>query len=277
MKHRTANLVIVSDLHAGCRMGLCPPGPIPLDDGGTYHYSPLQAQLWRWWLAFWAWVPRITHGEPYSVLVNGDSVDGVHHNSTTQISHNLSDQARIAHAILAPVAKRARRFYMVRGTEAHVGPSGVEEERLAEALGAVPNTAGQFARHELWIQVGTWLVHCAHHVGTTGRTHYESSAPMGELAEAYADAGRWGRRPPDCVVRSHRHRHIKVDVAAARGSNLSVVTPGWQLKTPYAYRIAGGRSSQPQLGGIIIRQGDEEPHERHWVRSLTPPKPERLA
>ena len=36
------------------------------------------------------------NNEPYAVLINGDSLDGVHHNSTTQISHNLGDQAFIA-------------------------------------------------------------------------------------------------------------------------------------------------------------------------------------
>ena len=98
-KKRCNNLIIVSDTHCGCKLGLCPPYPMPLDDGGTYTISKVQRKLWAWWQEFWDdWVPRVTKGEPYAVVTNGDTLDGVHHGSTTQISHNLGDQANIAEA-----------------------------------------------------------------------------------------------------------------------------------------------------------------------------------
>jgi MFS family permease len=59
--------------------------------------------MWSLWREFWdVWVPEVTKGEPYDLVHNGDVIDGVHHGSTTQISHNIEDQLRIAEAVLGP-------------------------------------------------------------------------------------------------------------------------------------------------------------------------------
>lgn len=263
------NLVVVSDLHCGCRLGLCPPGGARLDGGGHYRPSSIQRAVWSWWREFWnRWVPKACHREPYAVLVLGDTLDGVHHGSTSQISHNLADQADIAYRILAPVGKACGgRLYMLRGTEAHVGPSGAEEERLAERLMAVPDQDGRHARWEVWIRLGKGLVHATHHIGTTGSQAYESTAVMRELAEAYTEAGRWRHRPPDVLIRGHRHRHIEVRVPTSLGYGIAFTAPAWQLKTPYCFRVAGARQSMPQIGGSVVRQGDSDLYTRHWVRS----------
>ena len=268
---RVNNVVVVSDLHCGCGLALCPP-TVQLDIAGTYKASKLQRVVWQWWQEFWhEWVPMVTHGEPYAVVVNGDSVDGRHHGSVTQISQNLDDQRSIARTVLDPVVQLCEgRLYMVRGTEAHVGPSGENEETLASELNAVPDKLGHCARFDLWLEVGKrrGLCHFAHHIGTTGRTHYESSALMGELGEEYANAARWERKRPDVVVRSHRHRHIEVRVPTNRGYGIVFTTAGWQLKTPFTYRLPGGRVTEPQIGGSVIRYGDQDLYTRHWVKEL---------
>lgn len=264
------NLVVISDTHCGCQMGLCPDDPQQMDGGGEYKSSALQKKVWSMWREFWdEWVPSVTHGEPFAVVHNGDAVDGVHHGSTTQISHNLKDQGEIAYNCLREVVSRCQgRYYHIRGTEAHVGKSGQEEERLAKALGAVPDDNGNYARWEMWARVGRGLVHLTHHIGTTGRTHYESSAVMGEIGEAFVESGRWGDEFPDIIVRSHRHRNIKIEIPTKKGVTIGIVTPAWQIKTPYVYKIPGGRQSQPQLGGIVIRCGDEDVFTRAKVWNL---------
>ena len=265
------NLIVISDTHAGCRLGLCPPTPITLDSGGTYTASAFQQQMWALWREFWdVWVPDVTRGEPFDVVHNGDAVDGRHHNSTTQISHNLEDQARIAELALRPVVAQCHasggRYYHIRGTEAHVGQSGENEERLARNLGAVPNAEGQHARFDLWKRVGpSCLVHLLHHIGTTASAAHEASAVNAELTAEYVEAARWHREPPDFIVRSHRHRSIAVDLNSAKGYAAAIVTPAWQGKTPWVYKIPGGRLSEPQFGGVLIRQGDEEFYYRRKV------------
>jgi hypothetical protein len=269
MKRPVNNLIVVSDLHCGCQLGLCPP-EVTLDEGGTHHHSRLQAVVWGWWQEFWrAWVPDVCRGEPYAVAINGDTLDGVHHGATTQISHNLADQAKIAEAVLRPVVKACGgRFYMIRGTEAHVGPSGAQEEELARHLGAIRDEDGRSARYELWVAVGGGLVHLAHHIGTTGSMAYETTALCKEYSEACAEAGRWGLRAPDVVVRSHRHRHAETRVPQADGYGICCVTPGWQLRTPFAFRMPGGRQATPQVGGTLVRCGDEDVFTRHRVWNI---------
>ncbi len=252
------NLIVVSDTHCGCRVGLCPPGKVRLDDGGTYEASTLQRKVWRHWRQFWSeWVPEVTHGEPFAVVINGDSMDGVHHGAVSQVSQNLADQVAIAEKALRPVAEQCDgHFYMIRGTEAHVGKSGQEEERLARLLGAVPDDEGRAARWEMFAEVGPGYIDIAHHIGTTSSAAYESSALAREMVSSFVEAGRWRQRMPDVLVRSHRHRHYEVKAPASGGNIRVVTTPGWQLKTPFVYRT-GFRKAPPQLGGILVRFNDE--------------------
>ncbi len=272
-KHTTNNLVVVSDLHSGCKLGLCPPEPQQLDGGGTYNSSKFQKKMWAFWREYWdQWVPTVTRGEPYDIVVNGDVIDGVHHHSTTQISHNIQDQLLIAERCLSNEIAKCKalggKYYHVRGTEAHVGQSGIYEEQLARMLGAEPNDDGQYARFDLWKRVGNALCHLLHHVGTTGSAAHESSAVNAELTAEYVEAARWKREAPQYIVRSHRHRSIAVDLNCADGYAAAIVTPAWQGRTPFAYKIPGARLQEPQVGGIIIRQGDEEHFYRRKVWSF---------
>ena len=272
------HLVVVSDLHVGCQLGLCPPDGAAIAEGGYYKPSPFQKKIAKMWHSFWYdYVPRITKGDAYDVVVNGECVDGVHHNAVTQWSHDLADQAAASLKILRPIRKLCKgKFYIIRGTEVHSGQSGQWDEWIARELGAEPTKAGQYSRYELWKLVGKGLVHLTHHIGGTGSSAYESTAVYKELVEAYVEAGRWGDRPPDVIVRSHRHRHFSVEVATGGGKATSVVTPGWQGKTPFAHRIAGARQSQPMFGGIVLSWSRKEKfiYERHQVWRLERDAPE---
>ena len=267
--------IVISDTHCGCSFGLCPPTPIQLDAGGTYCASPLQQKMWSWWEEMWTeWIPVVTRDEPYVLVVNGDALEGRHHNSITQISQSLVDQRHIAMEIFAPIVDKIGRdrLYWVRGTEAHVGQSGENEEILAESLGAVKDDSGNSARNGLWLQLGGdngMLIHCLHHIGSSSSTAYETSALMREFSESLVESARWNLKPPQVVVRSHRHRFSEIKVPTAHGDGICVTTPCWQLPTPFTYRIAGGRNSLPQFGGILCRLGDEEGYTRHWIRGIT--------
>lgn len=272
------NVIVVSDLHCGCKLGLLHASGIKLDDGGPYLPSENGMAVWALWTEFWGeWVPRVTKGEPFAVVLNGDLMDGVHHGSTTQISHNLDDQKRIALAVLEPVRDACEgRLYIVRGTEAHAGQSAVDEETIARELGAIPNDQGQHARWDLRLRMDGKLIHFLHHIGSTGSNAYEATAVNKELTEEYNEAARWGREVPYCIVRSHRHRHIEIRVPTSNGYGIAMVTPGWQRKTPFAWKIPGARLAEPQFGGSLIRLGDEELYTRHKVWSLEPTKAEVL-
>lgn len=266
------HIVVVSDIHCGCQMALCPPDGAEQDGGGMYMPSKFQTALYNLWRHFWDKdVPRLTEGEPYDIVINGECIDGVHHNSVTQWSQNLTDQMKASVKLLMPEVKKCKgRLFVIRGTEAHCGKSGQYDEEVAKQLGAVPSSSGQYSRYELWKNLGNGLIHFTHHIGATGSSAYESTAVYKELVEAYVEAGRWNQRAPDCVVRSHRHRHFNVEVATGNGKALSIVTPGWQGKTPFVHKIAGGRSTQPQFGGVVLSWSRSEGfiYERHSVWRL---------
>jgi len=274
-KQKINNLIVISDLHCGCQFGLCLPS-VYIDGGGTYVYSAIQADIYKRWDEFWeVWVPQVTKGDPFAVVCNGDAIDGSHHGSTTQISHNLTDQAKIACDLLKPVVELCEgRYYHIRGTEAHVGQSGQEEERLAMELGSIPDSDGRYARWELWLEVGVGLVHLSHHIGTAGSLGYETSAVHKELEQSFVEAARWGNRHPDVIVRSHRHRNVETRIQTAHGFATACTTAGWQAKTPFVYKIAGGRQTLPQIGGTLVRSGDEDVFTRHRLWNLTRPKTE---
>lgn len=266
------NLIVISDTHIGSQQGLCPPSGARLDGGGIYKPSKEQLWIWKRWEEFWnVWVPKVTRGEPYGIVINGDAIDGIPHNSKEQISYNIADQTALAEKLFKPLVRRSKgEFYIVRGTEAHVGKSGEYEERLAKSLSAKPNEKGQYARYDLWKKVGDkCLVHLLHHIGTTSSNAYEATAVNKELTEEFNEAARWRETPPDIIIRSHRHRHIKISIPTRVGSAIAEVTPGWQDKTAFVWKIAGGRLAPPQFGGIIIRQGDEEFYTRSKVWALS--------
>lgn len=251
---RPQTIVVVSDTHCGCQVGLCTK-EARLDSGGIYTANAVQKKLLGLWEELWGEVvPGWTAGGGLAVVHNGDAVDGTPHGSISQISANRDVQNRIAMDLLRPVVALADgRYFHVRGTESHVAKSAEAEEELARALGAVPSREGNHARWELWMRAGPHLVHFTHHIGTASRQAYESSAVMAELAEAFVEAGRWGVESPSAIVRSHRHRQIEIRVPTARGNGLAVVTPAWQAKTPFAYRIAGARQTLPQFGAICLQ------------------------
>jgi hypothetical protein len=118
------------------------------------------------------------------------------------------------------------------------------------------------------LPLGSHTVHFTHHIGTTSSAAHEASAVNAEISAMFTNAGRVGYSPPDIVVRSHRHRCIEVRLPSEGGYKSALVTAAWQGKTPYVYRIPAGRTGTSQIGGSLIRQGDEELHTRHFVRDV---------
>lgn len=264
-RREVRHVVVLSDTHFGSAVGLCPP-EFALDDGGLYRFSEFQDVLWLWWQEFWSWVPQATRGEPYALVHNGDVIEGTPKGSVQVFSSNLADQERCAVAVLGPVVKQAERFFLVRGTEAHGQKSAQAEERIAASLGA----EGHGSLHSRW-EVSIRLarggvLHATHHIGVTSSTAYETSALSRELASGFVEAGQWQEEIPDLMVRSHRHRFSLVAIPTARGVAQLCVTPGWQLKTAYVYRL-GHSVRLPQIGGIVVSAEAGGLVVKPWVRA----------
>lgn len=268
---QTRNIVVISDTHCNSTIGLCLPEGHRLDDGGWYKPSEFQLSLWGLFQDFCNdWIPRVTKGEPWDLVINGDAIDGDHHRTPTIISRNMQDQFRVARDTLSGIVKLCKEsggeYGHVRGTEAHVGPSAQEEERLAEALGAKPDKSGNFSRWRLRRLLGNHLVSFRHHIGGGASQAYEGTALTKTQTSQFADSGRWGRQVAQVDVRGHRHRYGKWEKDGKDGHYITVVSPGWQGLTPFTHRMSDPQ--EPEFGGLLIRLGDEEIYTRSKVYSI---------
>jgi len=264
------DIISLSDLHCGDNFGLYPLDvPLKLDEGSGHQPGHSQSLLWGHYVDFKEWAFARVGRRPFILVTNGDCLDGVHHGTVTQFTHNLKDQRKVAYAVLKPLVDRAAYYLHIRGTEAHGGQSGQDEEDLAEDLGAVPDEhTGHHARWDLWLEVGGIMCHFKHHIGTTGSTAYQMTGLGKEIMESLAEAARLGKPIPRVIVRSHRHVPGIATRPSPVGDITCVVTPGWQIVSPFAWRIPGARQTLGEFGGIHIRVQDGEPAIKTWVRAV---------
>jgi hypothetical protein len=268
------NIAVISDLHVGCQLALCSPRGARVDNGGRYHPNVAQRRVWDIWKGYWKWIDKVRRNEPFGIIINGDLLDGVHHGASTQWSHNLSDQVAHAYEILAPIRERADKLWIIRGTPVHGGESGQQEEDLATRLGAERARDGKYSRNDLWLDVAGDLIQATHHIGTTSSAAHETSAVNAEMAALMTECGRFRQKPPTVIVRSHRHRPCEIRMPSVNNYITAFVTACWQLPTPFAFKVAGGRNTLPAIGGSIIRKGDEELHTRHYTEIIERGRPE---
>lgn len=254
---RPVVIAVVSDLHCGSTVALCPPS-IRLDDGGEYVASKAQLWVWRNWLDFWQKVDtqRTSKRADLYIVVNGDATEGSHHHTTQILSGNPTAQAAVVDACLrVPLALKPDRIWFIRGTEAHVGPSGAYEERIANGLKKdgypVVVSEGTASHWHAKLDVQGVRFDFAHHgrVGTRPWTKPNVTANL--AAEIFMDHARHGIPHPHLAVRSHMHQLVDTyDMHPVR----VIQTPAWQLATSFIHRIAPGKLAD--VGGIIATVDD---------------------
>ena len=224
-------VAIFSDSHCGSTLGLCPPS-FTLDDGGTYFPSRGQMWLWYHWKAYWELVAEIhkRNGGSLYVVSNGDLVDGDHHDTSQIITRNKSDQSKLAVAALEPMlVLNPDYIFVVRGTEAHVGQSGYTEIE--------PDT-GNHSWYYLKIEVGGVKFDIAHH-GKSGSKHWtKMNSAISDAVDVTMQYYERGERPPDVIIRSHKHTPI--DTFDNYASRL-LMLPSFQVTTSFGHKIASGR------------------------------------
>lgn len=258
-------LAAVSDLHPGSTVAICPPEGVQLDDGGQYLPSRPQLWLWQCWLDFWGWTEsRMGAFKPDErwLLLNGDLVEGDHHNTGQVVGrHGLYD-ARIARQCLdVPLALGFDRIFVVRGTPSHVGQQGKVEEGIAKALKeegfpVQPDPSGTHSWWHLRADAGRFRIDALHH----GRTGYRRWTRPNATALLAADIlmehvdcapEMEPERPPDLCIRSHVHKYAD---SADQHRVRVVQTPAWQLHTEYGHKKVP--ESFADIGGVLVEMDE---------------------
>jgi hypothetical protein len=251
----TVVLAIVSDMHAGSTVAVCPP-KIVLDDGGEYVASKAQQWLWQNWLAYWARVDAVrkTQKAKLYTVFNGDATEGSHHGTTQILSGNPTAQAAVLNALMeVPLALHPDQIAIVRGTEAHVGASACYEERIAIGLKKdkrpviLDAHTGNGSHWHLRLEVEGVRLDFAHHGRVGSRPWTKPNVTANLAAEIFYSHARSGIPHPHLAIRSHMHQ--LVDTHDQHPTRV-IQTPAWQLATAYIHRIAPGALSD--IGGLIV-------------------------
>ena len=221
-------LVIVSDTHCGGATALCPPRFDESRD--TPDGRECRAFLWEAWKRFANhWLPGRLGGRPYTLVVNGDCIEGLHHDRAQILTTSLPRQWRMFRDTLAVLPPR-HTLYVVEGTRVHVLD---DEAEIAEEMGATPDPHGRYAWKRLSLVLGGKAVSIRHHIGTTGRPWLEANQLGMTLAAERLAAVNAGERPTDILVAAHRH----IGGYARTDSGLAICTPSWQFPTRFVFKI----------------------------------------
>ena len=236
-------VVCFSDLHVGSTVALCPPGGIALEDGGRYMPNPAQVWIWQQWAGFWDSIRVQRKRRPVVGIMNGEFVDGRHHETTQLASSSPEIMAGAALEVMAVAMPALSTLYVTRGTEAHAGHGAASDYNIARELGAVIDPiTGMRAAYQWRINIGGVIFDAAHHVSGSARATGRGNGIRAEMLDSILSGDA-----PDVIVRSHVHTYS--DTGRNFWPRQAFVTPAWQLKTAFAHRVTRVR---PQVVGAVV-------------------------
>lgn len=256
----TTLIAVVSDIHAGSTVALCPP-TVSLDDGGHYHASKFQSWLWQCWGQFWQRAEEVRRSEKARLVAvfNGDAVDGDHHNTSQILSRNPNAQAAVVNASMAvPLDLKPDKLLFIRGTESHVGQSASAEERIADGLyrDKRPVIRDEASNNASWWhykgECDGVRLDITHHGRTGMREHTRGGAAVLYAHDIMAAHVKRNELPPHLCFRGHHHKwNDSHDACPVR-----VITTGaWQGKTGYVHKVAADSHADVAGALVIIRNG----------------------
>lgn len=237
-----ALVIVAGDTHSGSYVGLIHPQGVRLDKAGLYTPSPLQRWLWDSWLDFIRTAKVLALRRRVYLVLNGDLVDGAPHGSIENITPSMKLQREIARQALTPLTEIADRLFVVRGTPAHVGQLGENEDELAQHFRAEQAFDGAWTWQHLQFEAAGVLVDAMHHPrGGSG-----PNAARALAQDTILDRTDHGERVPALVLRSHVHiyRDSRDEFRTCR----AVLLPAWQATTEYGYKLGGRRAV---IGGLL--------------------------
>jgi len=245
-----AALLLNSDLHRGSVLAPFPEGLL-LEHGLPIGQNPVQAWIDAKWREWHDWAGKLAQGRRVIRIFNGDLCEGRHHRQAELITNNLALQRRAAKQAIEDVRQEGDLLFLVRGTWAHAGAAGEDEETIAEMLGCTPEAGtGHYSYFLLPLSINGTRIIAVHTIGATRSPVSEATALVTQMAKTARDSGRWGTPLPDILVFAHRHQFCAVHLPARRQGQYCCTLPSWVGKTEHGYSF--DPLSPPQIGGVVI-------------------------
>ena len=186
---KSKKVVIISDLHAGHRVGIAPPSW----KGSGDKFEATRKESFKRYIAM------INKHKPIDVLVvNGDAIDGKGFRSegVELITSNMLQQVDIAYEVIQYA--EAKNIVMTYGTPYHTGQGEDFEKVLADKLGA------KIGNHE-WIDVNGTIFDIKHKVGSSTVPYGRATAPQKERLWNLLWTEFDEQPKADVIIRSHVH------------------------------------------------------------------------
>ena len=247
-------IVPLSDFQTGSNYALFPNRHWSGKAGTTHFPNHRQNIIYSQFIKFTDAVRAERENKRLVVVVNGDSIEGVHHNNVDVCTRDLNDQADLHIELINKFAELVEwqagdLLYYVIGTETHTDNL---EYDIAEEAGAQQLADGSYAADHLCLNVNgreLWFVHQGKGAGAGAN---EGNAMRNWLRDIYFDALKAETRPPDVIYSAHFHQPTYQTYVA--NSNMTfklvhgIVSPSWQLKTRFAYKVAA--VARNRIGGV---------------------------
>ncbi len=239
--------VVISDLHAGSSLALVPKGFKTLE-GIEIGMNPVQKWLMECWEDSWKWLDKLAGKDPWSLICNGDMVDGIHHRTVQIISPNLADHVSAAYNLIKEPSKKAHAVYLTKGTEIHTTTTedSLGYQLAARGINVVRPAKESGAFDSLLIKFAGTLCKFDHHVNSTSRPYLEASALSINMGAERVESSRAGYEVPKVFGRAHRHKFGSF----TDGHGLMFTTPPWQASTRFGLKYAP--HGVPQVGMVVL-------------------------
>jgi hypothetical protein len=260
----TTTVVLLSDLHANSKAGLCPP-VVNLYSGGTYRAGRPQRWVYSRFLAFRDEVGEAQqrNGGRVILFLNGELADDNKHSKFDLVELHPDGQMSVAIDALMPLLElidreRGDLIYVLRGTEAHSGPDSWMDNAIGRDIGAVVSAEEEtrdgartriHSFYNLMASIDGVRFKGAHHPPVSpGRLPWTQGLFAQRLAaHVYYSAVRAKEPPPDVFFSGHFH--VPGDSYDAFPTR-ALALPAWQLPTSFAYRLGADRPLP--VGGVIV-------------------------
>jgi hypothetical protein len=188
---------------------------------------------------------------------NGDWGDINHHPKAPLIEcENRDTVLDWMSKALKPLQHFAHKFYVTRGTQAHVGGNGWLENRAAKEAGAVVDPlTGLNSFWELPLLVEGVRFYIAHHPGANSRVPWTNGSAAIRVAAKFKQFYYNRRERPDVCIFSHVHH--SEDSYDNQAPVRALFLPSWCLADPHAMQGGVIKAAQ-QIGGIVIIVNDNK-------------------
>lgn len=271
-KAKDTTLLPISDTHVGGTTALFPHfNELPLGGWQFQHNrvtpSEKQNELALHWDYCADWVLQ-NRKERLIIVLNGDLIDGVHHNSLQLTTHVPHEQAEVFIWLMNRFLKRSGfsknkgdLLYIVTGTESHTGDI---EYKIGEEIGAEPHDH-LGAYDFLPLEINGKLFWFLHQGANVGKGPNKGDSIRNWLKAKYWELLEEKERIPDFVISSHYHQPFYNSYERPTMTMHGMVTGSFQLKTRFGIKVAAAEREHIGMWPIEI-SGEGEIRKRDFLK-----------